>query len=236
MLGIVVIIFLSWVLLFYFDNGNNLKALGCNPIKKRVLEFPKGILIIIPLIGLISLLDSIVFKLQWGVSTFDMGKLLGSFRYHLISATTEELLFRGAILIILFHKLGIKWSMAISSIAFGVYHIFSYGMLNGNIIPMIYVFFITGMMGLAFSWAYIKSNSILLPLGIHFGWNFFNTLFKDLQPYGEILFTITGGNELNEWSSLFYSLFTGLFPPVALIIIINKIYPGEIHFNSHSRR
>jgi membrane protease YdiL (CAAX protease family) len=60
-----------------------------------------------------------------------------SFIYHLKSALTEDLAFRGALLYILIKKIGVQKGFFLSAITFGIYHWFSYGMINGPIIPLI---------------------------------------------------------------------------------------------------
>jgi hypothetical protein len=93
-----------------------------------------------------------------------------------LKVLTEELIFRGALLYILLQKIGSPKSIWISAIAFGVYHWFSYGVL-GNLQAMILVFIRTGLMGYAWAWAFAKTRSILLPFGLHLGWNVTYKLF-----------------------------------------------------------
>ena len=52
-------------------------------------------------------------------------------------------------------------------------HWFSYGVL-GNALGMALVFISNGLMGYVFAKAYIKTNSIVLPVGLHLGWNWVN--------------------------------------------------------------
>jgi membrane protease YdiL (CAAX protease family) len=60
-----------------------------------------------------------------------------SFIYHLKSALSEDLVFRGILLYILIKKIGIQKGGVLSAITFGIYHWFSYKMINGPIIPLI---------------------------------------------------------------------------------------------------
>ncbi|NNK76373.1 MAG: CPBP family intramembrane metalloprotease, partial [Maribacter sp.] len=77
----------------------------------------------------------------------------------------EELIFRGAILYILIKKIGVNWACIISAIAFGIYHWFSYQMFGRGMIPMIYVFLLTGAAGWMFAYAFARTRSIYAPLG-----------------------------------------------------------------------
>jgi membrane protease YdiL (CAAX protease family) len=97
--------------------------------------------------------------------------LLKGILWNLRSVLYEELIFRGVILYILIIKLGHTKAIAISAIAFGVYHWFSFGAF-GNIPGMIFIFISTGLMGLVLAYAYSKTLSLYIACAIHFGWNF----------------------------------------------------------------
>ena len=73
--------------------------------------------------------------------------------------------------------------MLISASAFGIYHWFSFGVW-GNMMAMILVFVVTGLMGYVFAAAYVKTKSIILPVGIHLGWNWINNTVFSNGPNG----------------------------------------------------
>ncbi|WGQ11349.1 CPBP family intramembrane metalloprotease [Pedobacter gandavensis] len=83
----------------------------------------------------------------------------------------EELQFRGALFYLLIRQLGTNKAIAISAIAFGIFHWFSYGII-GQPLKMLTVFISTGIMGYLLALAFVKSSTILLPLMIHLGYNF----------------------------------------------------------------
>jgi uncharacterized protein len=73
--------------------------------------------------------------------------------------------------------------MLSSASAFGIYHWFTFGVW-GNFMAMILVFVVTGLMGYVFAVAYVKTKSIVLPVGIHLGWNWINNTVFSNGPNG----------------------------------------------------
>lgn len=199
MLGILVEIALSWLLLYFFERKSIL-ALGFLPLLKRLRQFLFGFLVTAALCVLAQLLESYLKSSSWVMNeTITTTTFLQSFWWDIKSVLTEELLFRGAILLILIHRIGAKKGILISAAAFGVYHWFSFGVM-GNPMAMLFVFIGTGLMGYAWAWAFSKSKSIMLPFGLHLGWNFcFNTIFSK-GPLGELVLISQGGTELTDWS------------------------------------
>ncbi|OZM57580.1 hypothetical protein CIB95_04200 [Lottiidibacillus patelloidae] len=89
------------------------------------------------------------------------------------SVLFEELLFRGALLYILVQKLGARNGIILSSLCFGVYHWYTYGVF-GNFAIMAFVLIMTAIPGLVFAYAFVKTKSMALAIGLHLGWNFTN--------------------------------------------------------------
>ncbi len=223
MLGIVVILALSWLLL-HFTVGRNLSVLGVTPPMLRLLQFILGFLLLSFLSGLTLLLDSWLYQTQWQQSFVDYLLIFQSFWYHLKSALTEDLVFRGAILYVLIRKIGPVKAIVLSAVVFGIYHWFSYGMLEGEvrIIPLLYVFLLTGLIGLSWAYTYHKTQSILMPLGMHVGSNFTMSLFLTNQPYGELLYQQTAVTPFdNEWIQLFYLLIKAVILPLIIITTVH---------------
>ena len=77
--------------------------------------------------------------------------------WNIKSVLYEELIFRGVLFYILIKKLGALKALIISSVAFGIYHWFTYEIL-GNVPAMIYVFFFTGVVGMLYGYGYIKTR------------------------------------------------------------------------------
>lgn len=226
MIGILVAIAISWLLLFLIEKKNIL-ALGFLPIGKRLKQFLIGFLITGILCVLIQYLESHLKSSTWILkNNITSGIILKSFWWDFKSVLTEELIFRGALLYILIQKIGSKKSIMISAIAFGIYHWFSYGVL-GNIMAMVLVFIGTGLMGYAWAWAFSKTKSIILPFGLHLGWNFvYNTIFSK-GPLGELVLISKGGIELTDWTSLLNFISGLVLVPIIVLVYVRYFVKEE---------
>lgn len=219
MLGLLILLIISWLLLHYFM-GEKLNALGFYPIKKSLLQLVIGFFVI-ALISLISIyIETLVLKTKWQLNTINFTTLVSAFWYHLKSALTEDLVFRGALLYVLIHKLGANKAILFSAIVFGIYHWFSYGILNQRLIVLIYVFLVTGFTGFVWAFTFYKTKSMMLGLGFHLGVNFINSCFFESQPYGQLLFEEITKLSLRDWNWLWFNLFKGLFPSIMTLLFV----------------
>ena len=222
MLGLLVIIVISWMLLLFIEK-KNISVLGIIPDKKRVSQFAIGFMIMTCICLIIIYIESWVLHVEWKKNeTINFTDILNSFIYHIRSALTEDLVFRGAILYILIQKIGAKKAIIISAILFGIYHIFSYGLLHGNVIVTIYIVIITGCTGYVWAFTFYKTKSIMMGLGLHLGYNFIMTLFHEAHPYGELIFQEVSKTSLKDWEWLFYNLAKGLFPSIITLIVVKQ--------------
>lgn len=226
MIGILVAIAISWLLLYLFEKKNIL-ALGFLPIVERLKLFLIGFLVTGILCVLAQYLEAYLKSSAWVLNDDITSEIvLKSFWWDFKSVLTEELIFRGALLYILIQKIGSKKSIFISAIAFGIYHWFSYGVL-GNIMAMVFVFIGTGLMGYAWAWAFAKTKSIMLPFGLHLGWNFvYNTIFSK-GPLGELVLHSKGGNELTDWASLLNFVSGLVLVPIFVLIYVHYFVKEE---------
>ena len=231
MLGILIAIAISWLLLYLIEKKNIL-ALGFLPIVKRLKQFFIGFLITGILCILVQYLESYLKSSTWILNrNITSGIILKSFYWDFKSVFTEELIFRGALLYILIQKIGAKKSILISAIAFGIYHWFSYGVL-GNVMAMILVFIGTGLMGYAWAWAFSKTKSIMLPFGLHLGWNFiYNTIYSK-GPLGEIVLISKDGIELTDWISLLNFVSGLVIVPIIVMIYVRFFVKNEMEIKS----
>ncbi|MEP2774201.1 MAG: type II CAAX endopeptidase family protein [Fulvivirga sp.] len=222
MIGILVALAISWGLV-YFIEKKNLLVLGFLPIGKKIIQFLIGFIITAVLCVIVqyweSILSSSILSINKDTSLRQITSMLWwDFR----SVITEELIFRGAILYILIKKLNGIWAVIISAIAFGIYHWFSFGVF-GDIVPMIFVFIGTGLSGYAWALAFYKTNSILMPIGLHLGWNFtHNTIFSQ-GPLGDGLIVSVGGTNITDW----FSLVGLLLIPTLTLVVIKYAIPNE---------
>lgn len=220
MLGLLVIIVVSWVLLHFIEK-KNIEVLGVIPYGKRIAQFLIGMLFIMLLNILVIYIETLVLKVDWKLNdTIDYTLIFESFVYHIRSALTEDFVFRGAILYILISKIGSKKAILISAIIFGIYHVFSYGMTGSKIIPIVYVILITGFTGYVWAYTFHKTKSIMLALGFHLGHNLLMTFFYESNPYGELIFMELSKINLIDWNWLFYNLIKGLFPSIVALIFV----------------
>lgn len=226
MIGILAAITISWLLLYLIEKKNIL-ALGFLPMRKRFKQFFIGFLISGILCILNQYLESYLKSSAWILNKEITSEIiLKSFWWDLKSVLTEELIFRGALLYILIQKIGSRKSIFISAISFGIYHWFSYGVL-GNVMAMVLVFIGTGLMGYAWAWAFSKTKSIMLPFGLHLGWNFiYNTLFSK-GPLGELVLISQGGNELTDWASLLNFISGLVIVPMLVMIYVRYFVKKE---------
>lgn len=233
MLGLLVIIVISWILL-YFIEKKNIGALGIIPNRKYTVQFIIGLVFII-LVSLIKIYtEHYILDVNWQLNEkINYSMIFKALIYHLKSALTEDLLFRGALLYILIHKLGAKWAILISAIFFGVYHIFSFEMLGERIIPIIYIILITGTTGYVWAYTFHKTKSVFMGLGFHLGSNLVMSFFYPSNPYGELLFTeLSRSNFTSEWNNLWFLLFNGLFPSIITYTFVKIIF----HFNTSNSK
>lgn len=224
MIGIVIILGASWLLLFLLEK-KHLLVLGFTPVPKRILQFLIGFGFIVILQALLIYIESIALSIEWEFNHgFNFSEIFNSLWYHTKSALTEDLIFRGAALYVLAHRFSNKAAILTSAILFGIYHWFSYGMFGAGIIPMIYIFIITGTTGAVWAYSYFKTNSIFLALGFHIAWNFVSTLFFDNQPYGELLFQQISLTPISEWGNFLFQFGKGLAPSLITYLFLRSAY------------
>ncbi|MBO6522494.1 MAG: CPBP family intramembrane metalloprotease [Balneolaceae bacterium] len=142
---------------------------------------------------------TLIYNIEWSFSdSANFTDTIKAFYFYFNSVLFEELLFRGALLSLIIYFTSSRTAILISATAFGIYHWFSYGMFGNGLVPMAYIFLLTGGMGLIWAYMYSKTNSIVLPVVAHLGWNFQSALFLDYQPFGQLLFKSTINRELPE--------------------------------------
>lgn len=221
MLGLLVIIVVSWLLLHFIEK-KNIDVLGVVPNVSRLGQFLIGFLVMTIIVLINVCIETFVLKVEWKVNTLDYTALFNAFIYHIRSALTEDLVFRGAILYILIKRIGATKALWLSAIIFGVYHWFSYGIIGERIILLAYVFVITGFTGYVWAFTFSKTKSIMMGLGFHLAVNFTNACFFESQPYGELIFLEVSRLEIKDWNWLFFNLFKGLFPSIITLIFVKQ--------------
>jgi len=222
MLGLLVIIVVSWGLL-YFIEKEHITVLGITPLPNRIFQFFAGLTIITIIVCANIYIATIFEKTEWKATEINYSMLWNAFVYHLRSALTEDLVFRGAILYILIKRIGANKAILLSAIVFGAYHWFSYGIFNERWILLAYVFVVTGFSGYVWAYTFHKTKSILLALGFHVGYNLTMSCFFESQPYGNLLFSMTSKIDLVGWNEFYLSLFRGLFPSIVTLVTVKLL-------------
>lgn len=222
MLGLIIELIISWLLLWIFFK-KDLSILGIVPTQGRLIQLFSGISISAACCALYYLSFAFFTTNQWIVNNeFTGQKLLTSSWWTLQSVLYEELIFRGALLYLLIRKLGIRTACIISAIAFGVYHWFTSGAL-GDPLQMAIIFVMTGIWGLMFAMAFARTKSLYLPIGLHFGWNFINTVIFSQGPLGNQFLLISGGQKLGGALSAVVFIFQILSVPAVTYWYLNLL-------------
>lgn len=219
MLGLLVIIIVSGLLLHVLEK-QTISVLGIAPNRKHLIQFLIGVLLIVVINVSMFSVETLVKNVKWEHKMVDFDLMFKAILYHFKSALTEDLVFRGAILFILIQRIGARWAILISAICFGIYHVFSYGMLGERLVLMVYVILATGFAGYVWAYVFHKTNSIYLGLGLHFGYNMIMACFYPAHPFGELLFAEISKVPLSEWNEFYYALFRGFYPSVLSLIVV----------------
>ena len=97
-----------------------------------------------------------------------ISRTLNYFVWFIFVAWNEELVYRGYIMQSLASGLNLTLGILISSIYFGIEHL-SNPNSNGMAVAGIF------LIGLFFAYAYIRTGQLWLSIGLHLGWNFFES-------------------------------------------------------------
>lgn len=188
MLGILVQLFVSWLIIWLFEKGN-LNVLGFYPNKKRLLGFLFFFIVTALCCSSDFFMRMLFAEQRWELNpTLTSNLILTGIWWNVKSVFFEELIFRGVLLYILIKKLGAAKAVVISAIAFGMYHWFSHEVI-GNPVQMLITFLTTGTMGLVYAYGYSKTGSLYFPIAIHLGWNLTSSVIFSNSILGDQLFT-----------------------------------------------
>lgn len=138
--------------------------------------------------------------------------------YDFRSVLLEELLFRGVLLYLLLKYLKGKSGLLLSAIAFGIYHWFTFGIL-GNLPAMVLVFITTSWMGYVLAIAYVRTESVVLPFSLHFGWNAVSHNIFSGGPNGNMLMQADHVPEMTGWYAVLSFVVYMLVPLMMLLLI-----------------
>jgi membrane protease YdiL (CAAX protease family) len=176
MLGIIIEIILSFLLLKYIAR-QNLDAIGLRPSKSHLFQLVTGICWAAGFFCLFKFLVAWLVGNPYRVNpNYNFADFRTSVLYLLRAVGYEELIFRGALLYILIVKVGKEKAILVSAVAFGIYHWFAWQAF-GNPMQMLIIFLTTGSAGYIFALAFVRTGSMYLAAGLHFGSNLANMVF-----------------------------------------------------------
>lgn len=218
MLGIIIQLLISWLIIWLFEKGN-LNVLGFYPTKKRLLGFAVFFIFTALCCSSDFFMRMLFAKQQWQLNPkLTAGLIWEGVWWNIKSVLFEELIFRGVLFYILIKKLGPVKAIIISSIAFGIYHWFSHGVI-GNPTQMAITFVITGTMGLVYAYGYAKTFSLYVPSAIHLGWNLTTSVIFSNSIIGDQLFTQV--KPVPEVQVGYFIYFCIIFLPMLSALLIN---------------
>lgn len=222
MAGIAVELIISWLLL-WFISKKHLSVLGFRPTKSRVINLGIGLLIAGSCCTIFLIMTTAFVNNSWILNKQVTAKaILESSRWNLVSVLYEELIFRGALLYIAIKKLGVTKACILSAVCFGIYHWFTFNVL-GNPFMMVITFLMTAIVGLSWSFAFAKTSSLYLPIGLHFGWNLFCTVVFSNGSSGQSIFVRTNDNQLQGLLSWLVFLFQVFALPLLTFWYLDRL-------------
>ena len=206
MIGIIVELIISSLLLWFIDK-KDLSVLGFKPTIKRITDLGVGLVLAAACCIIYHLMSTAFANNSWTINKqLTTQAIWAASWWTLKSVLFEELIFRGALLYIAIGKFGVRIACLLSAVCFGVYHWFSHNSF-GSPAQMTIIFFMTGIFGLMLAFAFGKTKSLYLPVGLHFGWNLFDIVVFSNGPLGQQILIRTNENQLDGLPSLLVFLF-----------------------------
>jgi membrane protease YdiL (CAAX protease family) len=225
MLFALVALLVSWLIVYLLEKRSILRE-WVLPLGTRMLEAGIGIAVA----AIAAVTTNFILAKSSGLS-FDLNpeasfvRLLSMLRWDLASVLVEELLFRGIALYLLIKYLRWRQALLVSAAAFGIYHWFTFGVL-GSPPAMVVVFIVTGFMGYVFGLAYYRTSSLMLPIGIHLGWNVVVNTLLPLNSRSGSLFIVSGERDMAGWGGLL-SVGMHLLVAATLLYFVHKVFPSK---------
>jgi membrane protease YdiL (CAAX protease family) len=221
MIGLIIELIISW-LLVWFLYKKDLSVLGLRPTKSRLGNLAIGFLAATLCCCIYFLSQSALTHSSWAVNkAFTLQAFAKSSWWTFKSVLYEELIFRGVLLYILIRKTGIRTACIMSAVAFGIYHWFVTGAW-GHPVQMAIIFFMTAIWGLMFAFAFAKTNSLYLPVGLHFGWNLINIVIFSKGPLGHQLLIGNDEEKLTGILMICFFVFQVFALPLLTFLYLNK--------------
>ena len=212
--------FLATVLFLRFDR-KRFSSIGLTFERNTVVKFLVGVITGVVIMGLLAM--SVIYFTNVEIKVNQESNLL---HFLLVTAPLlplafmEELGFRAYPLQILKDRIGIRLSIIITSILFGLYHI-----VNGWSIAS--SFYGPAVWGLIFGLAAIYSKGIAMPTGIHYAANLTTSAFGAKNTAASI-WTVTQPDEAIvkhegiDWSTILPSLVLLIFAAICIELYMRR--------------
>lgn len=218
MLGIFVQLLISWLLIRLFEKGS-LHVLGFYPAKKRLSGFVLFFMVTALCCSADFFMRMAFARQQWEINPdLTATLILNGIWWNIKSVLFEELIFRGVLLYMLIKKLGPAKAIAVSAIAFGIYHWYSHEVI-GNIPQMTITFVTTGFMGLIYAYGYAKTFSLYIPVAIHLGWNVTRSVVFSETVIGDQL--LVQVKPVPEVTVSYFIYFCIIYLPILGALLVN---------------
>ncbi|UZH56612.1 CPBP family intramembrane metalloprotease [Salinimicrobium tongyeongense] len=181
-----------WIFMKYIDR-EKFTELGFQ-MKGRLSDFGSG-----TLVGFITMLSGFLIlmgigEIRYSGVNFNVSELLISILFFLIIAVVEETLIRGYVLKNLMLSTNKYVALVISSVIFSLMHGANPSMSLFSFIDLFFAGMILGI-------SYLYTKNLWFPIGLHFGWNLFQTHFgfnvSGLDVYSLIEINYTSANLFN---------------------------------------
>jgi len=212
--------FFATVLFLRIDR-NRFSSIGLTFERNTVVKFLVGVITGVVIMGLLAM--SVIYFTNVEIKVNQESNLL---HFLLVTAPLlplafmEELGFRAYPLQILKDRIGIRLSIIITSILFGLYHI-----VNGWSIAS--SFYGPAVWGLIFGLAAIYSKGIAMPTGIHYAANLTTSAFGAKNTAASI-WTVTQPDEAIvkhegiDWSTILPSLVLLIFAAICIELYMRR--------------
>lgn len=191
-------------------------------------------------LGIAALIMTIIFSTEWALGWIGVDGVLWQRKlwsavlvdlilwllFYIAIGWYEELLNRGYWLQNIADGLNLFWGVLISSVVFGLSHLF-----NANISPIAILWLM--VISLFLAYGYLATHALWLPIGLHIGWNFFQG-----PVFGFPVSGTTSNGLIIQKHITGHSLLTGgtFGPEAGLILLVGLIVgTGLIWGYTHQR-
>ena len=215
-----------WIFMRYIDEENFIN-IGFR-IRNKSNEFILGVGIGALIMGSGFFLLIVMDEISFYQFVFIPEKLIESIFLFIIVAVVEETFMRGYVLRNLMASFNKYIALAFSSILFSLMHAFN---------PYIDYFISINLFlaGLVLGGAYVHTKNLWFPIGLHLGWNLFQTHFgfnvSGQDSYSLIEFNISESNLINGGAFGFEGSILSIISEIGLFIGIVLYYKKETNHN-----